>query len=61
MEKEDERWAQVMETLDLLFSKVVDIDKTQMKLETQFEMSAKVMEQVLKDQQVLGKQMEMTA
>lgn len=47
-----------MDSLDLLFAKVAEVDKNQARLETQFEMSMKVMEQVLIDQQTLAKQME---
>lgn len=45
--KKDERWAQVLESMDLLFAKVTDIDKKQTTQETQFEMSGKVIEQML--------------
>lgn len=48
-EKDDARWEQVLENMDLLFAKVGEIDNNQLKIETQFEMSVKVMEQVLKD------------
>lgn len=59
-EKEDERWGQVMEHLDLLFAKVAEIDTNQHKMDARVDMSTKVMEQLLKDQQLLAKQMEAT-
>lgn len=49
-----------MENLDLLFAKVGEIDKGQQKLEAKVGVSAQVMEQMLKDQQLLAKQMELT-
>lgn len=40
-----------MENLDLLFAKVSDMDKNQQKLEASFDMSTRVVEQMLRDQQ----------
>lgn len=44
--QDDEHWEHVMENLDLLFSKVVEIDTNQQKMNTKFDMSTKVMEEV---------------
>lgn len=49
-----------MENLDLLFTKVAEIDKNQNKMDTRFDVSARVMEQMLLDQQTLAKQLEAT-
>ena len=49
-----------MESVDLLFSKVAEIDRSQQQINTNFDLSAQVMERVLQDQQTLTKQMEIT-
>lgn len=54
-ERDDERWDQVAKSLDLLFAKVGEIDVNQQKLDTRFDMTTKVLEQMLKDQQLLAK------
>lgn len=53
--KEDERWGEVMENFDLMFSKVAEIDKNQQKSDTWFDMSTQVIEQLLKDQKLIHK------
>jgi hypothetical protein len=58
--KDGADWASVMDSLDLLFAKVGEIDANQRKMEDRFDVSAKVMEQMLMDQQTLAKQMEAT-
>lgn len=50
-----------MENLDLLFAKVGEIDTNQQKMDARVDMFTKVMEQLLKDQQLLAKQMEATS
>ena len=57
---EDAHWDSVMESLDLLFTKVATMENRQQRVETQLEVSARVMEQVLLDQQTLAKQLEST-
>ena len=59
---EDENWGSVMESLDLLFAKVgiVVVEDRQQRMETQFDISTKLLEQMLLDQQTLAKQMEST-
>lgn len=47
--RDDARWDQVTESLDLLFAKVVEIDVNQQKLDTRFDMSTKVLEKLMKD------------
>lgn len=59
-QRDEARWAQVTESLDLLFAKVGDVDKHQAKLEAQFELSNSVMAQMLRDQDQLAKQLEST-
>lgn len=56
--KDDEKWVEVMEHLDLLFSRVGDIDNNQQKLEAQAGITTKVIEQMLQDQQMMAKQIE---
>lgn len=58
--RDDDRWDTVMENLDLLFSRVGEIDKGQQRLEAQVGLSGQVMEQMLKDQQHLAKHMDIT-
>lgn len=58
--KEDERWGEVMENFDLLFSKVAEIEKNQQKSDTRFDMSTQVLEQLLKDQKIMNRQLEAT-
>lgn len=57
---EDVHWDSVMESLDLLFAKIGVVENRQQRMETQFDVSARVMEQILVDQQTLAKQMEST-
>lgn len=46
--------------LDLLFSKVGEIDQFQQKMDNQFDATTQVMEQMLGDHQLLSKQIEAT-
>ena len=55
------RWEHVNENLDLLFARVAELNRSQHRLETNFDLNTKIMEQMLKDQQLLSKQMEVTA
>ena len=55
-----EKWECLMESVDLLFSKVAEIDRSQQQINANFDLSAQVMERVLQDQQTLTKQMEIT-
>lgn len=59
--KDEECWEAMMENIDLLFAKVSTIGKYQQKMEATFEMSTKVVEKMLKDQQAMAKQIERTA
>ena len=58
---EDDRWSRMTESIDLLFSRVADIDRTQQHMSSQLDLSTKVMDQVLQDQHTLAKQMEVTS
>ena len=58
--REDRRWDRVSENFDLLFSRVEVIGANQHRLEAQMNLGNKVMEQILKDQQLLAKQIEVT-
>jgi hypothetical protein len=57
---EDERWDRVMENMDILFGKMSEIEVKQQKLDTKVEMSTKVLEQMLEDQQLKTKKSEVT-
>jgi hypothetical protein len=59
--KTDEaRWDSVMDTVDLLFTKVKDLDTNEQRFKVKHDVSQKILEQLLKDQQILSKQMEET-
>ena len=57
-ERDSSRFDQVLESLDLLFVKVGQLDTTQQRMATQMDLGNQVMEQMLKDQQSLATQME---
>ena len=59
-QREDARWEHLMESVDLLFAKVGVIDHNQQQLNTQMDLSAQVVERMLRDQEALAKQMELT-
>jgi len=59
-ERESSRFDHVLESLDLLFAKVGQLDTTQQRMATQMDLGNQVMEQMLKDQQSLSKQVEAT-
>jgi hypothetical protein len=48
------------ESIDLLFSKVGEMDKKQQQMGNQIDVSAQIMERMLKDQALLAKQIEVT-
>jgi len=57
---DEEHWDSVLESLDLLFTKVAVVENRQQRMETQIDVSTKLLEQMLLDQQTLAKQMETT-
>jgi hypothetical protein len=59
-QREEEKWEQLMASVDLLFARVGSIDRNQQQINAQLDLSAQVMERVLQDQQTLAKQMELT-
>ena len=59
-QKDEECWAHLSENLDLLFARVADLNWNPHHLETQFDINMKIIEQMLKDQQLLAKQLEVT-
>jgi len=59
-ERDSSRFDHVLESLDLLFAKVGQLDTTQQRMATQMDLGNQVMEQMLKDQQSLSKQVEAT-
>jgi hypothetical protein len=59
-DKDEARWEQITENMDILFAKVAEIDAKQQRLDTKVDMSTTVLEQMLKDQQLLTKQIDIT-
>ena len=59
-QQDDEHWNQVSENFDLLFARVESLGVNQARLESQMNLGNQVMEQILKDQQTLAKQIEAT-
>ena len=59
-QQDDEHWTQVSENFDLLFARVESLGVNQARLESQMNLGNQVMEQILKDQQTLAKQIEVT-
>ena len=57
---DDAHWDSVLESLDLLFTKVAVVENRQQRMETQMDLSTKLLEQMLLDQQILAKQMKTT-
>jgi len=57
---DEEHWDSVLESLDLLFTKVAVVENRQQRMETQIDVSTMLLEQMLLDQQTLAKQMETT-
>jgi hypothetical protein len=49
-DKDEARWEQITENMDILFAKVAEIDAKQQRLDTKVDMSTTVLEQMLKDQ-----------
>ena len=59
-QRDDARWETLMESVDLLFAKVGVIDHNQKQLHTQMDLSAQIVERMLRDQESLAKHMELT-
>lgn len=59
--REEDRWEQFGESFESLYEEVAQISKNQQRLEVQFGLNNSVMEQMLKDQQILAKQLEVTS
>jgi hypothetical protein len=59
-EQDRSRWERLNDSLDTLFERVGQIDANQQKADIRYEMTSKVFEQMLKDQQVMAKQLEAT-
>jgi hypothetical protein len=57
---DEDRWNSITDNLDLLFAKVEEIDRNQHRGDVKFDMSAKVVEQLLKDEQMMAKHIENT-
>ena len=59
-QREDSHWDQMTESIDLLFSRVGNIERVQSQMSAQIDLSAQIMDQVLRDQITLAKQLETT-
>ena len=59
-QQDDEHWTQVNENFDFLFARVESLGVNQARLESQMNLGNQVVEQILKDQQTLAKQIEVT-
>ncbi|XP_072147882.1 uncharacterized protein [Setaria viridis] len=59
-QREAARWQQMTDSIDLLFARVTDISRVQEQMQVNQELGVKAMEQVLKDQSILAKQLEAT-
>jgi hypothetical protein len=55
---DDDRWAKVQESLDLLFAQVESIDSTQQQMVAQLNLTTKMVQQTTNDQLLLAKQMQ---
>ena len=58
--QDDERWEQVNLNFDLLFARVDSMGTNQQRLEAQMDSGNKVMKQLLRDEQLLANQIELT-
>jgi hypothetical protein len=59
-QQEKSRWETMEESIDLLFSKVGEIDKTQQQMSNQIDISAQILVSVVKDQVMLAGQLDAT-
>jgi hypothetical protein len=57
---DEDRWNLVTDTLDLLSAKVEEIERNQHKEDTKTDVTSKIIDQLLKDQQLMAKQIENT-
>ena len=55
---DDERWEQVMESLDLIFARVMDLGRTQQQLRTQVESTTQAVDNLGKEQQILNQKVD---
>jgi chromosome segregation ATPase len=55
--QEATKWDEMMESIDLIFAKMTDMGNHQDKIEAKVDMSNKVMEQMIKDQERITKQL----
>jgi len=59
-QREDERWDQMTESIDLLFARMGGVERVQSQMAAQLDLSTQVMDQLLRDQTTLAKQMDTT-
>lgn len=53
-QKDEKRWAHILESIDLLFTRLGDVMRVQEQIQVNQELGAKAMDQVLKDQSLLA-------
>jgi hypothetical protein len=59
-EKEDARWESIMESVDLLFTRMDDVERNQQKLQINQDAATAALQQVLKDQATLTQHIQAT-
>ena len=59
-QREDERWDQMTESIDLLFARMGGVERVQSQMAAQLDLSTQIMDQLLRDQNTLAKQMDTT-
>ena len=58
---DDERWEQVMESLDLIFAWMTNLGRTQQQLRSQVELTTQAVDKLGKEQQILTQKVDSTA
>jgi hypothetical protein len=58
--KEDARWENIMESVDLLFTRMTEVEGTQQRMQVNQDAAIATLQQVLKDQTTLSRQIQAT-
>jgi hypothetical protein len=59
-QQSDARWDRIADSLDLLFDKIDQINVTQQQMQANLDLNTKAIDQVMKDQDIMAKQIEET-
>jgi hypothetical protein len=59
-EKEDARWGNIMDSVDLMFTRMANVERTQHRMQVNQDAATAALQQVLKDQATLSKQIQTT-